>query len=133
MFVRRIRFPRGFSPGRNCPECDPGDNGSQEGEPKDTDIDGDCRAWKKRKEAAVDELNRAVRDQEAQATAETGEQHAFRQRPTQEPGAPRAERGPDAVLANARGAPYQLQVREIGAGDQQDDASQSEREPHDVS
>ena len=57
---------------------------------------------------------------------------ALGQRLAQQADAPGAERGTDGVFAGARRGADELEVGEVGAGDEQHEAGQAEREPHDV-
>ena len=86
-----------------------------------------------REKTAVDELDRAIGEQQAQHAAETRQQDALGHRLAQQPRTP----APSAArtLCSRMRAALRTSWRfgKVGAGDEQHEASKSEREPHDAS
>ena len=88
-----------------------------------------------RRRQRLKELRAPRRDQQARGAADQAEQQAFGQHLPQQPTPPGAERRPNRQLALPRGGARQQQVRDVGAGDQQDEAhraEQDEQRPLDV-
>ena len=69
----------------------------------------------------------AIREREPGRSAGERQQRALGDELPDEPRAPGAERRPDGHLGLARGRPREQQVRDVDAGDQQDEADGAEQ------
>ena len=81
---------------------------------------------------AHDRADRAEGEQDTQDSADEGEQHAFREELTHQLAASSANRHPDRHLPRARGPASQLQIGDVGAGDEQKERDRAEQQPQAV-
>ena len=92
-------------------------------------VDGNRREPREaRRRQRLKELRAPRRDQQACGAADQAEQQAFGQHLAQQSTPPGAERRPNRELALPRGGAREQQVRDVGAGDQQDEAHRTEQD-----
>ena len=77
---------------------------------------------------SLKELRAPRRDQQASGAADQAEQQAFGQHLAQQSTPPGAERRSNRQLALPRGGAGEQQVRDVGAGNQQDEAHRTEQD-----
>ncbi len=104
------------------PEQNPGDRRDGKGEQQHGGIHAD--AIRPRQHPLADQIERVgrqIRDAECNGAASKREQEAFDEELSDQPGAGRTKRHTDGDLTLPDGGASKEQVRQVGAGDQQDD------------
>jgi hypothetical protein len=120
-------------PGRRHTKQNAGDKRQREREPDDdqgrTGVDG--HVFRAREGHHEQHLRTGIRDDEADQTAESGEQNTLRKQLTNEPGAHCAEGGAYRHFRAAAHAAYQKEVGDISARNEQHEA-RDPRQQHQV-
>ena len=114
---------------RNDAEEQAGEQGCAKGIRDHLPVDGNVREPREaRRRQGLQEIRAPRRDQQAGGAADQAEQQAFGQHLAQQSAPPGAERRPNRQLALPRGRAGEQQVRDVGAGDQQDEAHRTEQD-----
>jgi hypothetical protein len=114
-------------PSREEAKADTGEDGGEQREGEDANIEGDGQAGGfAEAEGATDEVVGPEREHEAKGAADQREDEALGQDELDQFPARGAEGRANRVLAAARGVAGKLKVGQVGAGDEKDEAGESE-------
>ena len=116
-------------PGGGKTEDDAGDDGNRAGEQKETEIDVACEFERLiGQPELLHQRGEPGGDQHAKGAAEQRKQHAFGQQSAQQPGTAGTQRDAHGELAGPPRGARELQIGEIGAGDEQREGGDCEQQ-----